>query len=103
MSDLRAYQPAFTAGVLAPSLWGRIDYRAYSTGMKTGENLIIHAHGGVSNRPGFTFINEVKNSRSLVRLIPFQFNTEQTYVLEFGPSYMRVYRDGGLILSGGAP
>lgn len=103
MSDLRAYQPAFTAGVLSPSLWGRIDFRAYSTGMKVGENLIIHAHGGASNRPGFEFINEVKDSNTLVRLIPFQFNTEQSYVLEFGPLYMRVYRDGGLVMSGGVP
>ena len=103
MTDLRAYQPAFTAGVLAPSLWGRIDYRAYSTGMKTGENLMIHAHGGVSNRPGLEFIGEVKNSANPVRLIPFQFNTEQSYVLEFGPNYMRVYRNGGLVLAGGVP
>lgn len=103
MSDLRSYQPAFTAGVLAPSLWGRIDYKAYGTGLKTGENVIVHAHGGVSNRPGLEFINEVKNSAAIVRLIPFQFNTEQTYILEFGPNYMRVFRDGGLILSGGAP
>lgn len=103
MADLRAYQPAFTAGVLSPSLWGRIDYRAYSTGMKTGENLIIHAHGGVSNRPGLQFIGEVMTSGNLARLIPFQFNTEQSYILEFGAQKMRVYRDGGLILSGGSP
>ena len=36
-------------------------------------------------------------------MIPFQFNTEQSYELEFGNTYFRVFRDGGVILSGGIP
>lgn len=102
MADLRAYQAAFTAGVLSPALWARVDLSKYSSGLKAGVNLFIHPHGGASNRAGFEFINEAKNSFS-IRLIPFQFNTEQTYVLEFGNGYMRVYRDGGIVLNGGAP
>ena len=103
MTDLRAYQPSFTAGVLSPALWARVDLAKYSTGLKTGTNLIIHAHGGASNRPGLEFIREVKNSADFARLIPFQFNTEQSYELEFGNGYFRVFRDGGLIISGGNP
>ena len=36
------------------------------------------------------------------RLIPFEFSTIQTYVLEFGNQYMRVYKDKGQVLSGGS-
>lgn len=32
------------------------------------------------------------------RLIPFEFNKDQAYILEFGNLYMRVYRNGGLVL-----
>lgn len=103
MADLRAYQPAFTAGVLSPALHARVDLAKYQTGLKTGRNLFIHAHGGASNRPGFEFINEVKDSARKARLIPFQFNTSQSYILEFGHSTMRVYRNGGLVLSAGLP
>lgn len=103
MSDLRAYQPSFTGGVLSPSLWSRVDLAKYSSGLKTAVNLFIHPHGGASNRAGLEFIREVKTSAAKTRLIPFQFSTEQSYILEFGGSYMRVFKNGALVLSGASP
>lgn len=100
MADLRAYQPAFTGGELSPALWARVDLAKYGSGLKSALNLFIHAHGGASNRAGFEFVGEVKDSTKKTRVISFQFNTEQSYILEFGHLYMRVYRDGGLVLSG---
>ena len=103
MADIRAYQPSFTAGVLSPALHARIDLAKFQSGLRQGRNIFIHAHGGASNRPGFGFIHETKNSARKTRLIPFEFNTEQSYVLELGHLTMRVYRDGGIILDGGVP
>ncbi len=103
MADIRAYQPSFTAGVLSPALHARVDLAKYQSGLKRGENIFIHAHGGASNRPGLQFINEVRDSARKTRLIPFQFNTSQSYILEFGHNIMRVYRNGGLVLSAGLP
>lgn len=103
MTDLRAYQPSFTAGELSPALWARVDLSKYGSGLKTALNLFIHPHGGASNRAGFEFIGETKDSIRLSRLVAFQFNTEQSYQLEFGQNYFRVYRDGGVVLSGGVP
>lgn len=103
MSDIRAYQPSFTAGELSPALGARVDLAKYATGLRTAINLFIHPHGGASNRAGTEFIDEVKDSTKRACLIPFQFNTEQSYVLEFGDYCLRVFRDGGLILSGGVP
>jgi hypothetical protein len=48
-------------------------------------------------------VNEVKDSSNLGRLIPFEFSTQQAYILEFGDQYIRFYKDGGVILSGGTP
>lgn len=103
MAELRVFQPSFTAGVLSPSLAARVDLAKYGTGLRTARNMIIHPHGGVSNRAGLEFITGVKNTVNDTRLIPFQFNTEQAYMLEFGHEVMRVIRDGGLVLSGGVP
>jgi len=103
MADLRTYQPSFTAGELSPALGARVDLAKYASGLRTAINVFIHPHGGASNRAGTQFINEVKASANEARLIPFQFNTEQSYVLEFGNLYFRVYRDGGLVLTGGVP
>ncbi|MGX1353367.1 hypothetical protein AB7M49_006988 [Bradyrhizobium elkanii] len=103
MAELRTYQPAFTAGELSPALAARVDLAKYSTGLKTALNVFVHPHGGASNRAGTEFINEVKFTGNETRLIPFQFNTEQSYILEFGSGYFRVYRDGGVVLSGGVP
>lgn len=91
-------QPSFAAGELAPSLQARVDLARYQTGLKLCHNFFVMPYGGVRNRAGTVFINETKGS-GVARLIPFEFNDEQTYVLEFGELYMRVYKDGGQVES----
>lgn len=103
MAPLRGYQPSFTGGELSPALWARVDLAKYSTGLKTAVNVFIHAHGGVSNRAGLEFVAEVKDHTKLAKLIPFQFNTEQSYMLVHQDKNARVIRDGGQVLSGGSP
>ncbi|EPY03488.1 phage protein [Magnetospirillum fulvum] len=100
---VRTYQPSFTGGEVAPSLYARTDINKYAVGLRTCRNFFLHAHGGASTRPGFQFVAEVKDSSKKVRLIPFRFNLNQQYVLEFGTSYMRVIKDGGHVMSGGVP
>ena len=92
-------QPAFVAGVWSPALSMRIDLDKYSLALSGCENFVIHPHGGVSNRAGTEFCSEVKDSSKEVRLIEFQFNTEQSYVFEFGEKYIRVHKDGGLVVN----
>lgn len=94
-------QPSFSGGVFAPSLWSRVDLQKYSTGLKTGKNAIVHPHGGASNRPGTRYIATTKTSGKKVRLVPFEFSTQQAYIIEFGHNYCRFYMNQGQILSGG--
>lgn len=93
----------FTAGEITERLHGRTDIAKYDNGAATVENFIVQPHGGVSRRPGTRFIVEVKNSANAVRLVPFEFNVEQTYILEFGPLYFRIIKDGGQVESSGTP
>ena len=90
----------FTAGELSPRLGGRTDLSKYYSGCSLLENFVVHAHGGVSRRPGTRFVAEVKDSSAFTRLVRFQFSVTQAYVLEFGNNYFRVYKDGAQITSG---
>ena len=88
----------FTGGELSPRLDGRNDLNKYSSGCKTLENMIVYPHGSAARRSGTQFVAEVKNSAAKTRLIPFEFSTTQTYMLEFGNQYIRFYKDNGQIL-----
>ena len=90
----------FTGGELSPRLDGRTDLTKYSSGCSTLENLVVYPHGSAARRPGSTFIAEVANSANKTRLIPFEFSTTQTYMLEFSNLKMRVYKDSGAVLEG---
>ena len=92
----------FTGGELSPRLDGRNDLAKYSTGCKTLQNMIVYPHGSAARRSGTQYVAEVKDSSKETRLIPFEFSTTQTYMLEFGDQYIRFYKDNGQILSGGS-
>lgn len=87
-------QRSFAGGELSPDAYARADLAKYASGAKQVRNFMVMRHGGVTNRPGSGQICEVKDSEKTVRFIPFEFNDQQTYVLEFGDLYMRVIRNG---------
>lgn len=90
-------QRSFSGGEIAPSLYARADLVKYATGLRTCRNFAVARHGGVFNRPGSKYIAEVNDSTKTVRLIPWVFNADQSYVLEFGDLYMRVHRNGAQV------
>lgn len=96
---MRVTQKSFTGGELTPALYARNDLSKYAVGAKLIRNGIIHQEGAVSNRAGLEFIGEVKDSSKTTRLIPFAFNTEQTYIIEAGNKYFRFIMDGGYIVN----
>lgn len=89
-------QASFAAGELSPDLYARVDFAKYHVGARTLRNMFVHKQGGASNRPGTEFVDYAEGRG---RLIPFQFNAEQAYVLEFTEGKMRVIKDGGVVLN----
>ena len=89
---------SFVAGELSPRLEGRVDLDKYRQGAAELLNMVVHPHGGASRRPGTEYIGEIQSSAVKGRLIPFQFKTTDTYILEFGNSTMRIIRNGGYVL-----
>lgn len=96
-------QRSFSSGEITPGLYARVDQALYSIGLRTCRNMYIQKQGGAVNRPGTEYIVPVKDSSKTVRLIPFIFNNDQTYVLEFGDQYIRFIKDGVQLTSGGVP
>ncbi len=96
-------QPSFTGGEIAPSLQSRTDLEKYYTSLSEARNVFIHIHGGVSNMAGTKHIGVTYDATRATILVPFEFNTQQTYMLEFSHNRLRVIKDGGYVINGGSP
>ena len=100
MARTHPFQTNFTAGELTPKLAGQVDLKKYANGVETLENMTVFPQGGASRRYGTRYVGPVKDHTKTTRLIPFEFNTEQAYMLEFGDQYIRFYKDNGIITEG---
>lgn len=87
---------SFTGGEWSPRLHGRVDIQKYNTACEILQNMVIYPHGGITRRMGLEFIEDAKTDE--IRLIPFEYNREQAYVLEFGHNYIRFFRSGAQLL-----
>ncbi len=95
-------QTSFASGEISPRVLSRVDLDAYYTGAAKLDNFICLPHGPLLRRQGSTFISEAASND--VRLIPFMFNVEQSFVLELSEKSVRFYYQGGLITkSDGSP
>ena len=97
MTSVVTVKSNFTAGEVAEHLLGRSDLAAYHNGARRLRNCVILPTGGVRRRPGSRRLSEIGTP---ARLIPFEFNTEQTYLLVLTHYEMAVYRDGALLDAG---
>ena len=113
----------FRAGELSPKLHGRVDLQKYQEGVDTLENMIVYPSGGITRRPGTTFVGKTKrhfsnssfwnlaytsgsnniliSNYSPARLINFEFSDDQSYVLEVGDHYIHFYRNQSLVTESG--
>jgi hypothetical protein len=91
MPRVRMTQTNFSAGELDPRLAARSDLKAYENGAAELRNCCVVLPAGVSRRPGTRYLDELAGE---ARLVPFEFNTEQRYLLAFSDGALRVYKDG---------
>jgi hypothetical protein len=100
MAASRQTKSSFAAGELAPELLGRADLRAYANGARRLRNVFIQPTGGVTRRPGLRHIATLPGP---ARLLAFEFNTEQAYLLVFTDGLFSVYLEDALVAYGPAP
>jgi hypothetical protein len=93
----KSYTRSFAGGEIAPLLFGRLDLAKFQTGLSQCLNWVVTPQGPIENRAGFEYVLKTGLSSPTV-LIPFTYNTEQSYALEVGQGYMRFHTQGGTLL-----
>ena len=101
MPQLKTHTRSFAGGEITPELYGRLDLAKFQTGLALALNFWTLPHGPSQNRPGFGHVLEAGDSTRAVRVVAFQFNTEQTFAIEFGHLYIRWHTLGGTLLETG--
>ena len=92
----------FSTGELDPLLRARVDLATYSNALAKATNVLIQPQGGLRRRPGLKHILELPNSSTPsagngVRLVPFQFSVDDSYMLCFTHQRMYVIKAGSVI------
>lgn len=74
-------QRSFGSGELDPALHARTDFNKYQNGLKTCLNTTVKKSGGTQNRAGTEFCEPTTKLSvgEVTRLIPFDFNGDETY------------------------
>ncbi len=91
MTRVRQSKTNFTHGEVTPQLLGRGDLRAYENGAKMLRNVYIYPTGGITRRSGLAYIDTAPGDG---RLMSFEFNTQQTYLLVLTNARIDVYLQG---------
>ncbi|HBR68275.1 MAG TPA: hypothetical protein DEA55_02745 [Rhodospirillaceae bacterium] len=91
MTRIREIKTTFTAGEVSPELLGRSDLRAYDNGALKLLNVFIKPTGGVTRRSGLGYVDAAAGDG---KLIAFEFNTEQTYLLVITNVQIDIYASG---------
>jgi hypothetical protein len=91
MTRIREVKTTFTAGEVSRELLGRGDLRAYENGALALRNVFIKPTGGVRRRAGLGYIDAAAGEG---KLIAFEFNIEQNYLLVITDQSIDIYASG---------
>lgn len=96
------FQTNFSTGELDPLLRSRVDIAQYSNALAKATNVLIQPQGGLRRRPGLKHILELPNSSTPsaangIRLVPFEFSVDDSYMLCFVAGRMYVIKDGASV------
>lgn len=94
----------FNTGEISELMSGRIDTEEYKGACRILKNFIPSVQGPVSRRGGTRFVEAAKYHDKKSRLFSFQFSATQSYLLEFGDQYVRIfYHRQPVVNASGAP
>lgn len=99
---VKLIQPSMAGGEVSVSIGARVDLSKRTVAVETADNFIATFTGAMKSRPGLQFVAECKYNSGPYRIIDFEFNSEQTFVLELGDEYMRFHALGAQILDSSA-
>ena len=92
------FQSAFVTGEISDQLDARTDWAKYKHAAKCLQNFVVKPQGGVARRAGLVYLGAAKYPDKRCRLVKFEFNVAQAYVLEVGHEYIRVWGNRARVL-----
>jgi hypothetical protein len=102
MARFVSIQTNFSTGELDPLLRARVDLGAYANALEEATNVVCQPQGGIRRRPGTRYISALPNSGSEsaangVRLVEFEFSTDDSYMLCFTHNRMYIFKNEALV------
>jgi hypothetical protein len=93
---------SFSGGLITPHIDARIDAPQYQSACRVLNNFLARLYGSAERRPGTFYINDMwaytddlnvypAYGVTTCLLVPFIYNRDTAYVLEFTNYYLRVY------------
>ena len=92
MPNQRVPQVNFTNGQIDDKMIGRIELDKFRKSVSIAKNVQAIPQGGLAKRPGTEFIASLSEGNK--KLINFEFNVTQTYLLILEPGKLFIYRNG---------
>lgn len=80
----------FNSGQVTPKLEARIDFAKYPFCSRKIENMFVRTLGPVQKRSGTKYITDTNGVK--VRLVSFEYSTDDCYVIEISNGFMRFFR-----------
>jgi len=90
-------QPSMAGGEVSAAIGARVDLAKRSIAVEIAENFLTQVAGGMESRGGQEFVARCKGTTA-VRIFEFEYNIDQTFVIEMGEQYARFHTNGGQIL-----
>ena len=105
MPNVDYQRHSFLGGEVSPSLYERADMDKFGRWFSEAENIRFRETGAFRNRSGFVKVADTKYNQEgqIIKLLAFQFNDEEAFLVELGPNYARFYRNGQPIMQGNVP
>lgn len=104
MGRIVTIKNSFNTGEISPYTLARTDLDKYKNACESLQNFIPLITGGITRRPGTRYVYQALGPS---RLIPFVYNSGQSFILEFGNLQLRFFTISGgvpgVITSGGSP
>ena len=94
-------QTNFAGGYVSPALYGRTDQAKYQAGAAELRNCVVQRSSGIENRSGSLYCGQSKLPS--FQGIPFITSIVESFSLEAGAGYVRVWQDGEPLSAVGCP
>ena len=96
---------SFLGGEVSPSLYERADMDKFGKWFSKAENIRFRETGAFRNRAGFAKVANTKNNLAgeVIKLLSFEFNDEESFLVELGPNYARFFKNGVPVKVNNAP